>query len=92
LHLLDFIVCAFFQWVFVTYQYEATFQTLAFRKKTNLKIAKKYSTSGLQVSISSTFYEQLLRTQIQKAQKDSQVVNLFLRFWGLRMQKLLEEH
>ena len=33
-----------------------------------------------QVSISPTFYEQLLRTQILKAQKDSQVKQLFCAF------------
>jgi len=32
---------------------------------------------GNQVAISSTFYEKLLRKQIPKAQKDSQVVSLF---------------
>jgi len=33
------------------------------------------------VSISSTFYKQLLRAQIPKAQKDSQVVSLFCAFY-----------
>jgi hypothetical protein len=36
------------------------------------------------------FYELLLRAQIPKAQKDSQF-SVFLRFWDLRMQKLLKE-
>jgi len=31
----------------------------------------------------------LLRDQITKAQKDSQVTNVFLHFWDLRAQKML---
>jgi len=34
---------------------------------------------------------QLLRVQIPRAQKDSQVVSVFLRFWDLQAQKLLME-
>jgi len=62
------------------------------RRKFNREINKKIEctsasanvcdTSNL-VSISSTFYEQLLCPQILKAQKDSQVVNLFCAF-GIR--------
>jgi len=39
-------------------------------------------------SISSTFYEQLLHTQITKAHKDSQVVSLYDNFLDLRVKKL----
>ncbi len=41
------------------------------------------------LSISLTFYEQLLCLQIPKAQEDSQVINVFLHFWDLHVQKLL---
>ena len=43
------------------------------------------------VSISPTFYEQLLRTKIPKAQKDTQVNN-FLCFWDLRNVKAACKH
>jgi len=33
--------------------------------------------------ISPTIYAKLLYTQIPKAQKDSQVISVFLRFWDL---------
>ena len=39
-------------------------------------------------SISSTFYEQLLRSQIPKAPKSCLTWLSFLRFWDLRVQKL----
>jgi len=35
------------------------------------------------------FYKQLLLAQIPKAQKDSQVISVFLHFWDLHMLKLL---
>jgi len=34
-------------------------------------------------SISPTYYEQLLPTQIPKAQKDTDDLTVFLRFWDL---------
>jgi len=34
-------------------------------------------------SISPTFYEKLLRAQIPKVQKESEVISIFLRFWDL---------
>jgi len=37
-----------------------------------------------QVSISPTFYEQLLHTKIPKAQKDTNDLTVFLHFWDLR--------
>jgi len=37
------------------------------------------------VSISSTFYAQLLRSQIPKAQKDRQAVSLFVLFGSARI-------
>jgi len=37
------------------------------------------------VSISLTFYEQLLRSKIPKAEKFRQVVSILLYFWDLRM-------
>jgi len=40
----------------------------------------------LEVSISSTFYSKLLRAQILKAQKDSQVTSVVLGFWDLRFE------
>ncbi len=40
-------------------------------------------------SISPTFYTQLLHAQIPKAQKDSQVISVFLQFWDLHTKKLL---
>ena len=53
------------------------FQTFIFRYSIN------------QVSISPTFYEQLLRSQIPKAQKKTVKSSSFLRFWDLRVWKLL---
>jgi hypothetical protein len=50
------------------------------------------SSDTKQGSISPTFYQQLLCAQIPKAQKDSQVISVFLRFWDLFTQKLLLEH
>jgi len=43
-----------------------------------------------QVSISSTFFEQLLREQIPKVQKGSQVIlSCLFRFWDLRQKNCL---
>jgi len=36
-------------------------------------------------------YSQLLRAQIPKAKKDSQVISVFLRFWDLCAKRLPEE-
>jgi hypothetical protein len=47
--------------------------------------------NGIQGSILSMFYEQLLGAMIPKVQKDSQVVSLFLRLLDLCAQKLLIE-
>jgi len=38
---------------------------------------------GDQGLISPRFYEQLLRTHIPKAQKDTQAIIVFLHFWDL---------
>ena len=43
-----------------------------------------YNVEGNQVSISSTFYEQLSRAKTPKGQKDSQVVSLFMLLRSLR--------
>jgi len=43
-----------------------------------------------QVSVSPTFYKQLLRVQIPKAQKDSLVTSVILHLWDLGAQKLHE--
>jgi len=37
-------------------------------------------------------YAKLLHSQIPKAQKDSQVINVFLCFWDLYPKKLLIKH
>jgi hypothetical protein len=42
-----------------------------------------YIHSGNLGSISSTFYEQLLRAQIPKAVKDTDDLAVFFRFWDL---------
>jgi len=53
---------------------------------TKLSIERRYtaaeraSANEDQVSISLTFYKQLLRVQIPKVQKDSQVVSIFCTF------------
>ncbi len=47
------------------------------------------SWNWLQVSISSTFYAQLLHTEIPKAHKDTDSLTKFLRFYDLRVKKLL---
>jgi hypothetical protein len=46
---------------------------------------------GLQTSgrFHQHVFEQLLRVQIPKAKKDSEVISVFLRFWNLCAQKLL---
>ncbi len=38
--------------------------------------------------MSPTFYEQLLHTKIPKAQKDTDDLTVFLRFWDLHMKTL----
>jgi len=43
-------------------------------------------------SISPTFYEQLLRTQIPKAQKDTADLPIFLGFWGQQAKKAGRKH
>jgi len=54
-------------------------------------IAIKF-TFQIEVSFTpSTFYQQFLCTQIQKAQKDLQLDCLFLRFWDLFKENLLIE-
>jgi len=60
---------------------------------------KKQSTIKNQISTSviihtwsqfhQNVYVQLLHVQIPKAQKDSQVISVFLHFWNLHAQKLL---
>jgi len=50
-----------------------------------LKLLEEEATKAHQVSISSTIYQQLLPKKIPNAQKDSQVISDFLRFWHRRM-------
>ncbi len=54
--------------------------------KKRVLIAPKINNVDVNValgSISPTFSEQLLRAQIPKAQKDSQVITVFLHIWDL---------
>ncbi len=53
-------------------------------KHISLKSFRKKADVSNPESISSTIYEQLLCVQIPKAQKDTDNLTEFLRFWDLR--------
>ncbi len=54
-----------------------------------LKLLIKCWWNWMQVSISPTFYAQILRTQITKVQEDTDNLTKFLRFYDLYVKKLL---